>query len=47
MLAQLKGAILNRQDFTKGQGESKPKKVMNFDSFSKEDFTQNFINNNN
>ncbi len=35
MLAQLKGALLKRQDFTAGQGQSKPKKLMNFDSFSK------------
>jgi hypothetical protein len=40
MLAQLKGALLNRQDFTKGQGDSKPKKLMNFDSFSKDDLNK-------
>ena len=40
MLAQLKGALLNRQDFTKGQGEARPKKVMNFDSFSKDDLNK-------
>lgn len=35
MLAGLKQTIMSRQDFTAGQGDSKPKKLMDFDSFSK------------
>ena len=40
ILAQLKSAVMSRQDFTKGQGESKPKKLMNFDSFSKDELNK-------
>lgn len=35
MLANLKQNIMSRQDFTAGQGQAKPKKLMDFDSFSK------------
>lgn len=40
ILAGLKSVFANRQDFTAGQGKSKPKKIMNFDSFSKDDMSK-------
>lgn len=40
MLAGLKTAIMNRQDFTAGQGKVKPSKVMNFDNFSKSELNK-------
>lgn len=40
MLAQLKGAILKRNDFTAGQGIDKPKRLMNFDTYSKDELSK-------
>ena len=40
LLAGLKSVFANRQDFTAGQGKDKPKKIMSFDSFSKNDFNK-------
>ena len=40
VLANLKSIFANKQDFTAGQGESKPKRVMNFDSFSKDELNK-------
>jgi hypothetical protein len=36
ILAGLKSALSNRQDFTAGQGKDRPKRVMNFDNFTKD-----------
>ncbi len=40
MLATLKQTIMNRQDFTAGQGGVKSKNIMNFDSFSKDELNK-------
>ena len=40
VLAGLKQTLMSRQDFTAGQGEVKPKRVMDFDSFSKDDLNK-------
>jgi hypothetical protein len=40
VLAGLKSVFANRQDFTAGQGKDKPKRVMNFDSFSKDELNK-------
>jgi hypothetical protein len=40
VLQGFKQALMSRQDFTAGQGESKPKKLMNFDSFSKDELNK-------
>jgi hypothetical protein len=40
ILGGLKQALMSRQDFTAGQGDAKPKKVMNFDSFSKDELNK-------
>lgn len=40
MLSGLKQTLMSRQDFTAGQGDPKPKKVMDFESFSKEDLNK-------
>jgi len=41
MLAQLKGALIKRNDFTKGEGGApRQKKVMDFGSFSKDQLTK-------
>ena len=40
VLAGLKSVFANRQDFTAGQGKDKPKRVMNFDSFSKDELSK-------
>jgi hypothetical protein len=39
MIANLR-SVVSHQDFTAGQGESRPKKLMNFDSFSKEELNK-------
>ena len=36
ILAGLKSALSSRQDFTAGQAKDKPKRVMNFDNFTKD-----------
>ena len=40
VLAGLKSVFANRQDFTAGQGKEKPSKLMNFDSFSKDELSK-------
>jgi hypothetical protein len=40
VLAGLKSVFANRQDFTAGQAKDKPKRVMNFDSFSKDELSK-------
>lgn len=40
MVAGLRQTLMSRQDFTSGQGEVKPKKLMNFDSFSKDELNK-------
>jgi hypothetical protein len=40
ILQGLKDIFANRQDYTAGQGGSKPSKIMNFDNFSKEDINK-------
>jgi len=40
VLAGLKSVFANRQDFTAGQAKDKPKRVMNFDSFSKDELNK-------
>jgi hypothetical protein len=40
MLSGLKQTLMSRQDFTAGQGDAKPKKLMNFDSFSKDELNK-------
>jgi hypothetical protein len=40
VLAGLKSVFANRQDFTAGQGKDKPSKLMNFDSFSKDELAK-------
>lgn len=37
VLAGLKSALMSRKDFMAGQGEAKPKKLMSFDTFSKDE----------
>jgi hypothetical protein len=39
MLNNLK-SIVSRQDFTAGQGSDKPKRLMSFDSFSKDELNK-------
>lgn len=39
-VAAMKQTVMSRQDFTAGQGGVRPKKVMDFDSFSKEDLNK-------
>ena len=39
MLSNLK-SLISRQDFTAGQGSGKPKRLMDFDSFSKDDLNK-------
>lgn len=40
MLSGLKQTLMSRQDFTAGQGEVKAKRVMDFDSFSKDELNK-------
>jgi hypothetical protein len=40
ILAGLKSVFANRQDFTSGQGKDKPKRVMNFDNFTKDELSK-------
>lgn len=40
LLQGLKNIFSQKQDYTSGQGESKPSKIMNFDKFSKEDLNK-------
>lgn len=40
MLADLKQTLMNRQDFTAGQGSVKSKNIMDFDSFKKDDLNK-------
>ena len=40
MLAGLKQTLMSRQDFTAGQGDAKPKRMMDFDSFSKDELNK-------
>jgi hypothetical protein len=40
MIQGLKNIFSQKQDYTAGQGGSKPSKIMNFDSFSKEDLNK-------
>jgi len=40
MIQGLKNIFSQKQDYTAGQGNSKPSKIMNFDNFSKEDLNK-------
>lgn len=40
ILQGLKNIFSQKQDYTSGQGKSKPGKIMNFDSFSKDDLNK-------
>ena len=40
MIQGLKNIFSQKQDYTAGQGKSKPGKIMNFDSFSKDDLNK-------
>ena len=40
LLQGLKNIFSQKQDYTSGQGDSKPSKIMNFDKFSKEDLNK-------
>jgi len=40
VLNGLKRTVMSRQDFTAGQGGARPKKLLNFDSFSKDELSK-------
>jgi hypothetical protein len=40
MIQGLKNIFSQKQDYTAGQGNSKPSKIMNFDNFSKDDLNE-------
>lgn len=40
LIAGFKQAIANKQDFTAGQGQAKPKRLLSFDTFSKEELNK-------
>jgi hypothetical protein len=40
MIQGLKNIFSQKQDYTAGQGGSKPSKIMNFDKFSKDDLNK-------
>ena len=40
MIQNLKNIFSQKQDYTSGQSNRKPSKIMNFDKFSKEDFNK-------